>query len=47
MPYKTIDEAIELSKMGKGSLVSSIVTADDRIASMYTVLVLLVCMVVF
>lgn len=36
MPYKTIDEAIELSKMGKGSLVSSIVTADDRIARTYT-----------
>lgn len=36
MPYKTIEEAIELSKMGKGSLVSSIVTADDRIARMYT-----------
>jgi len=37
MPYKTIDEAIELSKMGKGSLVSSIVTGDDRIARMYTI----------
>jgi oxepin-CoA hydrolase / 3-oxo-5,6-dehydrosuberyl-CoA semialdehyde dehydrogenase len=37
MPYKTIDEAIELSKMGKGSLVSSIITADDRIARMYTI----------
>lgn len=37
MPYNTIDEAIELSKMGKGSLVSSIVTADDRIARMYTI----------
>jgi oxepin-CoA hydrolase/3-oxo-5,6-dehydrosuberyl-CoA semialdehyde dehydrogenase len=37
MPYKTIDEAIELSKMGKGSLVSSIVTADDHIARMYTI----------
>jgi oxepin-CoA hydrolase/3-oxo-5,6-dehydrosuberyl-CoA semialdehyde dehydrogenase len=37
MPYKTIDDAIELSKMGKGSLVSSIVTADDRIARMYTI----------
>ncbi len=37
MPYKTIDEAIELSKMGKGSLVSSIVTADDRIARMYAI----------
>lgn len=37
MPYKTIDEAIQLSKMGKGSLVSSIVTGDDRIARMYTI----------
>lgn len=37
MPYKTIDEAIELSRMGKGSLVSSIVTADDRLARMYTI----------
>jgi oxepin-CoA hydrolase/3-oxo-5,6-dehydrosuberyl-CoA semialdehyde dehydrogenase len=36
MPYKTIDEAIELSKMGKGSLVSSIITADEKIARMYT-----------
>lgn len=35
MPYKDLDEAIELSKMGKGSLVSSIVTADDRIAKQY------------
>ena len=37
MPYKTIDEAIELSKMGKGSLVSSIVTSDAKIARMYTI----------
>jgi oxepin-CoA hydrolase/3-oxo-5,6-dehydrosuberyl-CoA semialdehyde dehydrogenase len=37
MPYKTIDEAIQLSKMGKGSLVSSIVTADDKIARMYVI----------
>lgn len=37
MPYKTIDEAITLSKMGKGSLVSSIITADDRIARLYTI----------
>ncbi|HEX8515957.1 MAG TPA: phenylacetic acid degradation bifunctional protein PaaZ [Bacteroidia bacterium] len=35
MPYKNLDEAIELAKMGKGSLVSSIVTADDRIAKEY------------
>lgn len=32
IPYKTIDEAIELAKMGKGSLVCSIVTANDNIA---------------
>ncbi|MCC6370536.1 MAG: phenylacetic acid degradation bifunctional protein PaaZ [Bacteroidia bacterium] len=37
MPYKTIENAIELSKMGKGSLVSSIITNDDRIARMYTI----------
>lgn len=35
MPYKTMDEAIELSKMGKGSLVSSIATYDDNIAREY------------
>lgn len=32
MPYKTNDEAIELAKRGKGSLVGSIFTADDSIA---------------
>lgn len=37
MPYKTIDDAIALSKMGKGSLVSSIITANDKIARMYTI----------
>ena len=37
MPYKTIDEAIELAKMGKGSLVSSIVTPNDREATEYVV----------
>jgi oxepin-CoA hydrolase/3-oxo-5,6-dehydrosuberyl-CoA semialdehyde dehydrogenase len=35
MPYKTTEDAIELAKMGKGSLVSSIVTADEKIASEY------------
>lgn len=35
MPYKDIYEAIELSKKGKGSLVSSIVTADPNIAREY------------
>ncbi|MGO3237451.1 MAG: phenylacetic acid degradation bifunctional protein PaaZ [Psychroflexus halocasei] len=37
MPYKNMGEAIELSKMGKGSLVSSIATNDDKIAADYTV----------
>ncbi len=37
MPYKNLDEAIELAQMGKGSLVSSIVTADDKIAKEYIV----------
>lgn len=37
MPYKTLEEAIKLSKMGKGSLVSSIVTNDDKIAKEYTI----------
>lgn len=37
MPYKTIEDAIELSKLGKGSLVSSIVTADDSIARKYAI----------
>jgi oxepin-CoA hydrolase / 3-oxo-5,6-dehydrosuberyl-CoA semialdehyde dehydrogenase len=36
MPYKTIDDAVELTKMGKGSLVSSIATADPGIAQEYT-----------
>ena len=37
MPYKNIEEAIELSRKGKGSLCSSIVTADDKIATAYVV----------
>lgn len=37
LPYKNLDEAIKLSKMGRGSLVSSIVTNDNKIASDYTV----------
>ena len=37
MPYKNIDEAIELARMGKGSLVSSIVTPDDKEATEYVV----------
>jgi oxepin-CoA hydrolase/3-oxo-5,6-dehydrosuberyl-CoA semialdehyde dehydrogenase len=35
IPYKTMDEAIELSRMGKGSLVSSIITSDPHIATEY------------
>lgn len=37
MPYKTMEDAIELAKMGKGSLVSSIVTPDDREAREFVV----------
>ena len=32
MPYKSMEEAVELVKLGKGSLVSSIVTANDDLA---------------
>ena len=35
MPYKGMQEAIELSKKGKGSLCSSIVTADGSLAREY------------
>jgi oxepin-CoA hydrolase/3-oxo-5,6-dehydrosuberyl-CoA semialdehyde dehydrogenase len=35
MPYKNMDEVIELSKKGKGSLCSSIVTANPAIAREY------------
>jgi len=37
MPYKNLDEAITLAQMGKGSLVSSIATYDDKIAKDYVV----------
>lgn len=37
MPYKNLEEAIQLSKKGRGSLVSSIFTNDDRIATEYTI----------
>jgi len=37
MPYKSIEEAVELARMGKGSLVSSIATFDDNIAKEYTI----------
>ena len=32
MPYKSVDDAIALAKKGKGSLVGSLFTADDRVA---------------
>ncbi len=35
MPYRSTEEVIELSKLGKGSLVTTIVTADAGIASQY------------
>lgn len=37
MPYKNLDEAIELARMGKGSLVSSIVTPCNLEAREYVV----------
>lgn len=37
MPYKNLDEAITLSKLGKGSLVSTIVTADYKQARQYVI----------
>ena len=37
MPYKEIDDAIALAKLGKGSLVSSIVTPNDKEATDYVV----------
>ena len=37
MPYTTTDEAIQLAKMGKGSLCSSIVTYDNDIARHYVI----------
>lgn len=37
MPYKDMGDAIELAKMGKGSLVSSIVTPDNKEAREYVV----------
>lgn len=35
MPYKTMDEAIALAKLGKGSLCSSIITASGKLAQDY------------
>ena len=37
MPYKDFDEAIALSKLGKGSLCSTIVTADYKQARRYVI----------
>lgn len=37
MPYSGIEDAIELAKMGKGSLCCSIATADDLIATDFVV----------
>lgn len=37
MPYKSMEDAIELAKMGKGSLVSSIVTPCDKEATEYVI----------
>ena len=37
MPYKNLDDAIELSKKGKGSLCSTIVTANNKIARQYVI----------
>jgi oxepin-CoA hydrolase/3-oxo-5,6-dehydrosuberyl-CoA semialdehyde dehydrogenase len=37
MPYNGVEEAIALAQMGKGSLVSSVVTNDNAFAKAYTV----------
>lgn len=37
LPYKSMDEAIAISKKGKGSLCTSITTGDDKIATEYVV----------
>ena len=37
MPYKSMSDAIALSRLGKGSLCSSIVTADEKIATDYVI----------
>ncbi|NBO55366.1 MAG: phenylacetic acid degradation bifunctional protein PaaZ, partial [Actinobacteria bacterium] len=37
MPYEGLEEAIALSKLGKGSLCSTIVTADTNIARQYVI----------
>lgn len=35
MPYSTTEDAIQLARLGKGSLVSSIITADGKLAREY------------
>jgi oxepin-CoA hydrolase/3-oxo-5,6-dehydrosuberyl-CoA semialdehyde dehydrogenase len=35
IPYNNLEDAISLAKMGKGSLVGSIVTADDEVAKQF------------
>jgi oxepin-CoA hydrolase/3-oxo-5,6-dehydrosuberyl-CoA semialdehyde dehydrogenase len=37
MPYKDLADAVKIANMGKGSLVSSIVTSDDDVAAEYVV----------
>jgi oxepin-CoA hydrolase / 3-oxo-5,6-dehydrosuberyl-CoA semialdehyde dehydrogenase len=37
MPYTDLEDAIQLSKLGKGSLVSTIVTADYKTARQYVI----------
>ncbi|MDP6853480.1 MAG: phenylacetic acid degradation bifunctional protein PaaZ [Candidatus Marinimicrobia bacterium] len=37
IPYNKMDEAVELSRLGKGSLVCSIVTSDDSLAREFVV----------
>jgi oxepin-CoA hydrolase/3-oxo-5,6-dehydrosuberyl-CoA semialdehyde dehydrogenase len=37
MPYKTMEDAIALSKLGKGSLCTTIVTADYKLARQYVI----------
>jgi len=37
MPYKEMEDAIKLSRLGKGSLVSSIVTPNDKEATEYVI----------
>ncbi len=37
MPFKNLEEAVELSKLGKGSLCSTIVTADYKQARQYVI----------